>query len=133
MNKIYVASSFSNIENVRYVNDQLRNKGYELTYDWTQNARASTTEELRTIGQKEKDAVEEADFLIVLLPGGKGTHIEFGLALAQQKSIYLYSPENEADQVETTSTFYHLPQVKKCTGTLDELIERVIGGDNENK
>ncbi|MHA6251690.1 hypothetical protein [Oceanobacillus sp. CAU 1775] len=64
----------------------------------------------------------EADFIIVLLPAGKGSHIEFGIALAQEKRIYLYSQNDELNNFETTSTFYHLPQVEKCIGTIDELI-----------
>ena len=60
----------------------------------------------------------EADFTIVLLPAGKGSHIEFGIALAQGKRIYLYSQNEEVNNFETTSTFYHLPQVEKCIGTL---------------
>lgn len=122
MKKFYVASSFKNIETVRYVSNELIRKGYIHTYDWTKNARASTFEELNEIGRQEKNAVMEADFIIVLLPAGKGSHIEFGIALAQGKRIYLYSQNEEVNNFETTSTFYHLPQVEKCIGTIDELI-----------
>ncbi|MBB4822845.1 hypothetical protein HNO89_000063 [Sporosarcina luteola] len=81
--------------------------------------------QLRDIGQKEKDAIMEADFIVVLLPAGKGSHIEFGLALAQNKTIYLHSPNDEVNNFETTSTFYHLPEVKKCNGTIENLIETI--------
>lgn len=81
MNKFYVASSFKNIDTVRYVSNELINKGYIQTYDWTKNERASTIEDLKEIGRQERKAVMEADFIIVLLPAGKGSHIEFGIAL----------------------------------------------------
>jgi predicted Rossmann-fold nucleotide-binding protein len=42
-------------------------------------------EDLKEIGQKEKNAVLESDFVVVILPGGKGTHIELGIALGQGK------------------------------------------------
>ena len=122
MKKFYVASSFKNIETVRYVSKELINRGYIHTYDWTKNEKASTLEDLREIGQKEKKAVIEADVIIVLFPAGKGSHIELGIAIGLGKRIYLYSPEEEVNNMETTSTFYHLPEVEKCVGTIDELV-----------
>jgi len=68
---------------------RLVDKGFVHTYDWTKNKRASTIEDLMEIGLQEKNAVLDADFLIVLLPAGKGSHIEFGIALGQGKKIYL--------------------------------------------
>ncbi|ARP43914.1 nucleoside 2-deoxyribosyltransferase [Geobacillus thermodenitrificans] len=123
--KFYIASSFKNIDAVRYVSEKLKSKGFIHTYDWTQNERASTIEQLKEIGQREKEAVMEADFLIVLLPAGKGSHIEFGIALGHGKKIYLYSPNDDVNNFETTSTFYHLPEVEKCIGTLEELVDIV--------
>lgn len=84
----YVASSFRNIVNVRYVAQILESMGYVNTYDWTQNAsardaRTVTLGDLRSIGQHERDAVIGADVVVVLLPGGKGTHVEFGIAIAK--------------------------------------------------
>ncbi|MBS4206316.1 group-specific protein [Lederbergia citrea] len=125
MKKFYVASSFKNIDTVRYVSNELINKGYIQTYDWTINERASRIEDLKEIGKRERNAVMEADFIIVLLPAGKGSHIEFGIALAQGKRIYLYSKNDEVNKFETTSTFYHLSEVEKCNGTIEELIETV--------
>ncbi len=125
MNKFYIASSFKNIDSVRYVSEILVNKGYVLTYDWTKNERASSLNALIEIGQKELTGVKDADFLIVLQPAGKGSHIELGIALGQGKTIFLYCPEKEIEDLKTTCTFYHLPVVKKCVGDLAELIELV--------
>lgn len=118
--KFYVASSFKNIPMVRAVSESLRSSGHHLTYDWTQNERASTATDLERIGQEERKAILEADVVIVLLPGGKGSHVELGLALALEKSIYLYS-EAPLSMSEST-TFYHLPEVRHVTGTLDEFL-----------
>lgn len=126
INKFYIASSFNNIEKVREVSIRLKDKGFIQTYDWTQNERAATLEDLKEIGEKERIAVLEADFLIVLLPAGKGSHIEFGIALGQGKKIYLFSENDDIDNFETTSTFYHLDNVEKIMGTVDELVKRVI-------
>ncbi|MGY3715827.1 group-specific protein [Sutcliffiella cohnii] len=125
MKKFYVASSFGNMEMVRYVSNEFIRRGYVQTYDWTKNERASTTEDLKRIGEEEKNAVMDADFVIVLLPAGKGSHIEFGIALGQGKRIYLYSQDGEVNNFETTSRFYHVPEVKICIGTVEELVETV--------
>lgn len=130
MKKFYVASSFKNVKSVHYVTSQLVAKGYIHTYDWTKNVNArkthtSTLEDLIEIGQHEMKAVMESDFIVVLLPGGKGTHIELGMALGHKKKIFLYSQDGAINNLENTSTFYHLPEVEKCYGTLDNLLEKV--------
>ncbi|WP_306461623.1 hypothetical protein [Alkalicoccobacillus porphyridii] len=82
--------------------------------------------ELGVLGQKEKTAVMEADFVIVLLPAGKGSHVELGIALVQGKKVYLYSPTDEVNNLETTSTFYQLVEVEIIIGTIKELLRKVI-------
>jgi len=123
--KFYIASSFRNVDSVRNVTEKLKNKGHVLTYDWTGGNGEKSLNDLREIGMKERNAVIEADIVIVLLPAGRGSHIEFGIALGQDKKIYLYSPDEDALDVEKTTTFYHLPEVQLVIGTLDELIERI--------
>lgn len=132
MKRFYVASSFRNVVNVRYVAQTLESKGYVNTYDWIQNASARDVGtvalgDLCSIGQHERDAVMAADVVVILLPGGKGTHVELGIAIAQGRRTILYSPEEVINNLETTSTFYHLPELEKCHGTLDDLIAMIVG------
>lgn len=124
--KFYVASSFQNKEIVRVVSEKLKKNGWHHTYDWTQNNRVCSLEALRKIGTLEKQAVADSDVVIVILPGGKGSHIELGMAIAWQKQTFLYSPNFEAMDMETTSTFYHLPEVQICAGSLEELISNLL-------
>lgn len=124
--KFYIASSFSNKNEVRHVSEKLKSKGYTHTYDWTNNEKASSFKDLREIGQQEKNAIINADFIVVLLPAGKGSHIEFGIALGQGKRIYLYSPNEEINNFENTSTFYYLPEVEIVIGSIDDLVEIII-------
>lgn len=124
--KFYIASSLQNKEQVTYVIGKLKKEGFIHTYDWTKNENVSTLDQLREIGQLEKEAVINSDIVIVLLPGGKGTHIELGIALGLEKKVYLYSPTEEVNNVETTSTFYHVPQVEKYIGSVEQLIEKVV-------
>lgn len=135
MKKFYVASSFKNMDAVHYVTNKLLNMGYLQTYDWTKNAQAKekqtiTLKDLMEIGQHEIQAVSDSDFVVILLPGGKGTHVELGIALGQNKKIFLYSEKGSINIAEATCTFYHLSEVEKCFGTLDELIEKIAASEN---
>jgi hypothetical protein len=126
--KFYIASSFRNIHNVRYISGQLKSKGYSHTYDWTNHDRSFSLsiEELKQIGQQEKEAVMQSDIVIVLLPAGKGSHIELGIALALNKRIILHSPQGEVNDLSETSTFYHLEGVEKFLGRTDKLVEFIL-------
>jgi hypothetical protein len=132
LKRFYVASSFRNIVNVRYVAQTLESRGYVNTYDWTQNASERdagtvTVGDLRSIGQHERDAVMGADVVVILLPGGKSTHVELGIAIAQGRRTILHSPDEVINNLETSSTFYHLPELEKCHGTLDDLLAMIVG------
>ncbi|MGP4107842.1 nucleoside 2-deoxyribosyltransferase [Virgibacillus sp. L01] len=119
----YVASEFANKEQVQYVTQKLQSRGYNLTYDWTRNERATTERELSRIGILEKEAVLNCDFFILLLPGGKGSHTELGMALALDKRVYIYS----TDMIDktTASTFYYLHGVEHFYGAIDDFVERI--------
>ncbi|KMK75805.1 nucleoside 2-deoxyribosyltransferase [Alkalihalobacillus pseudalcaliphilus] len=123
--KFYIASSFSNMNKVRELSSRLKEIGYEQTYDWTQNNRASSLEALQKIGLLEKKAVIEADFLIVLTPAGKGSHIELGMAIGAEIPVYLYSEDGRINNFHETSTFYHLPEVNQVIGDFEKIIDKV--------
>ncbi|WP_215115310.1 nucleoside 2-deoxyribosyltransferase [Exiguobacterium sp. s80] len=124
--QFYIGSSFANITNVRTLRDKLIDRGFTLTYDWTQNERATSKAALQTIGHAEKQAITLSDCVIILLPAGKGSHIELGIALGQDKPIFLHCVDQTYDRFETTSTFYHLPEIIPCSGTLEELTELIV-------
>jgi len=124
--KFYIASSLNNFEIVRNVAGQLKQKGFIHTYDWTVNNKPDSLEKLKKIGQEEKAAVMESDFIIIILPGGKGTHIELGIALGLNKRIYLYSPNEQINDPSKSSTFYQLQEVNKFVGKIDSFIEDLV-------
>jgi len=124
--KFYVASGLQNKEIVRMVSVKLKQHGWHHTYDWTLNERVDSLEELHRIGTLEQQAVDEADVVVVLFPGGKGTHIELGMAIALKKKIFLYDSSGEVMNAPTTCTFYHLPEITICTGSIDDLIAIVL-------
>lgn len=121
--KFYIASSFANQEMVKKLSRLLMQKGHEQTYDWTMNDRADSAEALSRIGQLEKNAVSACDVFFILLPGGKGSHIELGLALAGEKKVFLFSETDVFSDISMSTTFYHLPEVERVIGTLEDLAE----------
>ena len=125
MKKFYIASSLKNVANVKYVSDQLKEMGFIHSYDWTQNDKVTSIDQMRDIGWKEMAAVKKSNFIVVLLPAGKGSHIEMGIALGNSIKTYLYSPNDELNDIEKTCTFYHQDGVHKCNGTLEELIQYI--------
>ncbi len=131
--KFYIASSFANKEKVREAAHFLKEAGHVQTYDWTANLRASSIEELELYGILEKKAVLEADFIIVLLPAGKGSHIELGMALGQGKTVYLLSETEELFIIEETSTFYYLPEVRILVGELGDNMESILKSIEQEK
>jgi nucleoside 2-deoxyribosyltransferase len=124
--KFYIASGLLNKDNVKLVATNLKSCGFIHTYDWTQNERADSIDKLKTIGEAERIGVMDADFLIVLLPGGKGTHVELGMALALHKRVYLYSPNEDIKDFSSTSTFYYLEEIIPFIGPLDTFCKMVI-------
>jgi nucleoside 2-deoxyribosyltransferase len=131
--KFYIASSFDNKETVRALANRLIEEGFIQTYDWTKNERATTVQELARIGEEEKNAVILADFFVLLLSGGKGSHVELGIALALGKRIYIYSPEDEVNDFAKATTFYHVSNVKRFTGSIEEFVEKLISHEKENE
>ncbi len=121
--KFYIASSFANQEMVKKLSRLLMQKGHEQTYDWTMNSKADSAEALSTIGQLEKNAVSACDVFFILLPGGKGSHNELGLALAGEKKVFLFSETDVFSDISMSTTFYHLPEVERVIGTLEDLAE----------
>lgn len=126
MKFFYIASSLKNKENVIFVSMRLKQEGFIHTYDWTQNDQITSIEQLRDIGKNELDAVKKSDFIVVLLPAGKGSHIELGIALRNGIKTYLHSKNDEINDHEKTSTFYHLDGIHKCKGSLEELITIIL-------
>src|SRR6476620_7440807 len=108
MKAFYIGSSFRNIEQVRLVAQALIGEGFIHSYDWTRLKSVQTVDELATIGEHEKEAIIGSDFIIFILPLGKSSHVELGIALASQKPIYLYSQTDDAFTPGQTSSFYHL-------------------------
>ena len=59
-----------------------------------------------------------ADVVVRLSPGGKGTHVELSIAIAQGRRMILHSPDEVINNLETTSrsTTYLSSEVPRNSG-----------------
>ena len=124
--KFYLAASFKNSPLVNLIATRLRENGWQQTYDWTKNQRAATFADLNKIGQEEYQGVVESDFFVFLFPAGKGANIEFGIATALKKPIYIFDCTNEIEDFAETSTFYFLDNVLRFSGDVQEFVELIL-------
>ncbi len=122
--KFYIATSLARAKDHNIVRDALVEQGHTLTYDWTTHGsvKCTTTENLKRVSQNELNGIKGADILIVLIPGGHGTHVELGAALASNKKIILLSQDKKYFlPCEDTCAFYHDPNCKHIVSSLSNL------------
>lgn len=114
--KIYIASKLENHAAVASLRDTLTALGHEITYDWTVHGPVyrSGLARVAEVAVDEANGVRRADIVAVLWPGGRGTHVELGIALGMEKTVVFIS-DNEAHHEATTETcaFYHHPFVRR--------------------
>jgi len=80
--KFYIATRIEHADKHRALANELRQRGHEISYDWT--TRGSVTgnaDGLKDTAIAEATGVRDADCTIILLPGGRGTHVELGIAI----------------------------------------------------
>ena len=75
----YVASGVENAARVNESSARLNALGHTRTYDWTRHGivAAAPPEKKEQVALSESRAVAEAELVLLLLPGGRGTHAAF--------------------------------------------------------
>ena len=125
--KFYIGSGFQNCELVNHYAKELEKCGWTHTYNWTSDIHREVTKtELIKYAELERQAIFNSDIVIILLPAGRGTHIELGMALAQRKKIFLCTAEKEVFQMEHTVNFYLLPSITRLVGTVDDNVKAIL-------
>lgn len=126
-NKVYIASTLSNSVRVQKLGKRLRDLGIEITYDWTTHNNGvpyvsdDQPEHKRIIGEYELKGVFDADCVLVVMPGGSGTHFEFGFAYALQKRIVLLLDEHKGQ----SPSFHFMNEVARVFSE-EEAIQETI-------
>jgi nucleoside 2-deoxyribosyltransferase len=112
--KVYIATGYSNKAEHNAVRDECLRYGLELTHDWTLKTHKLplTPHAWRTIAKAEKQGVLRAELIIVLLPGGMGTHTELGMALACDIPVLIHTTDDDVYYTRNeTVPFYQLANV----------------------
>lgn len=91
--------------------EALKAQGWERTFDWAEQKNVDSGGYADT-ALAEIAAVREADVLVVLLPGGYGTHVEIGAALALGKPVILHAPDRKTLETPYPCIFHYHPRVK---------------------
>lgn len=113
--KFYIATGINNAYTHNIVRDLLIKEGHEITYDWTLHGAVISKglERCKEVCLLEIEGVYTADVVIVIWPGGRGAHVELGIAIASKKQIHLVScdPQILVPSPES-SIFYFHPRIE---------------------
>ena len=130
--KFYVATRFSNRVGVERVRRVLNPLGHTITYDWTKHLTGPHTElGMGAISVYEIEGVREADFVVVILRGGYGTHTEMGAALALNKPVILVAGHDNMlyDTHRKIIPFYFHPLIHRAPdiSSLPAIVQSLYG------
>lgn len=121
--KIYIATSLEKAKDHNQIRDALLKQDISLTYDWTSHGsvKNTTLERLNEVATNELSGIAEADALVVLLPGGHGTHTELGFALGAGIPVILHATDER----------YFVPGPETCAFYHHDQVEHVVCGYND--
>jgi hypothetical protein len=121
---VHVSTSFENAAMARAVMRTLEENGFFIARDWTALDHAAQLDRLR----ETERTFQRADVLVILLPAGRSTHVELGMAIARGLPVVLCAPNgpdwlrNEKDG--RVCSYYRHPAVR-ITYRLEEIVELV--------
>ena len=125
--KFYIAAALDNAEYADSVAAALTAAGHEQTFNWRDGLETDiekiTGDYLRERAELERCGVEGADLIAGILPGGRGTHMELGMALALNKRIVLWGAE--ISLYRYPCSFYQL-MPDYIEGTIDKFISSIL-------
>lgn len=125
--KFYIGSGMKNCELVNYYANLLKENGWQQTYDWVKNVSDDISrEDMIKYASLESQGIVDSDVVVILLPAGRGAHIELGMAMALNKEIFLCSVTNEEFNIENTVAFYELSKVTQLVGDADDNVKKIL-------
>lgn len=82
--RIYIATGLEMASEARDLAATLESMGHTITYPWWTHGSVQRDgpERIAEVAEREAEGVMVADLFVALLPGGRGTHTELGMALA---------------------------------------------------
>lgn len=125
--KFYVGSGMKNCELVNYYAKLLKENGWEQTHDWVKNVSDDISRnDMIKYASLESQGIVDSDVVIILLPAGRGAHIELGMAMALNKEIFLCSVTDDEFNIENTVAFYELSKVTQLVGNADDNVKKIL-------
>src|SRR5258708_16889 len=109
--RFYLATRKDRTAQAAAIEEALKARGWERTFVWTGQDEKGAEGHAKT-AMAELNGVRDADVLIVLLPGGYGTHVEIGAALALGKPVILHAPDRKTLETPYLCVFHYHPGVK---------------------
>jgi nucleoside 2-deoxyribosyltransferase len=108
--KFYIATKLDRAMEHKAIGNALRAAGHELTYDWTAHGSVQerSVDLQQAVARAERIGVLDAEMVIGLLPGGRGTHVELGIAAGHGKPTILFGDDPAA---QYGCVFYKLPSM----------------------
>jgi nucleoside 2-deoxyribosyltransferase len=122
--RFYLATKKDRAKQADEISEALTARGWERTLTWSDRIHASS-ESHAELAKAELEAVRQADVLIVMLPGGYGTHVEIGAALALGKPVILHTPDQKTLEAPYPCVFHYHPNIKILVSevlNLDDLV-----------
>lgn len=130
--RYYIATTLKNVEEHHLVRDYLNDYyGWTLTYDWTAHGSVldNSLDVRQRIALTEEAGIRSADVVVAILPGGRGTHIEIGFAIAYNKPVILYAnKESLTKEYDLRCVFYDHPLVTRVDKMAANIIKAVKDG-----
>ena len=125
--KFYIGSGMKNCELVNYYANLLKENGWEQTYDWVKNVSDDVSlEDMIEYATLESQGIVDSDVVIILLPAGRGAHIELGMAMSLNKRVILCSTTKEEFSIENTVAFYELPKITQLVGNVEDNVKKIL-------
>ena len=114
--KVYIACGFEHAQDARDLATRLP-KGWEWSYDWTGH---TFDDSPLGVALRDRAGVRCSDAMIVLLPGGPGTHVEMGIAIGLCLPLCIVGHMPRKDPRWPWCPFYTLGHRAE---TVDEAVE----------
>lgn len=127
--RYYLSTRKDRAEHALILVNALQTAGWERTFDWSESQDFSPDNYAETAAMEIR-AVQEADVLVVLLPGGYGTHVEIGAALVLGKRVIIHAPNRTILNSPYPCVFHYHPLVDLLiseTLDVDDIVARLPG------
>ena len=124
--KIYIGAKFGYKDKVISLSKRLEEKDIINNYNWALDLKDEESEEdLIESAKKELEAIKDSDCVIFLLPLGRGSHVELGMALAYGKQVILCGESADVFENDPVN-FYKLPEIIKIVDSYDLIDDKII-------